>query len=63
MTFVRKEIAYPLVLVWAFAGIAVKQADTQLVANTAVFAAAFLVAVLLGQLYRGIQSNRKTSMA
>ena len=35
MTLARKDAAYLFVLIWSFIGIAVKQADTALVANTA----------------------------
>lgn len=42
MIFLRGEIAYPLVLVWAFIGIWVKQGDTPLVAITALVAAILL---------------------
>jgi hypothetical protein len=35
MIFKRRQVAYPLVLTWAFVGIYVKQADTPLVAYSA----------------------------
>jgi hypothetical protein len=47
MIFLRREVAYPLVLVWAFAGIAVKQGDTPWVAITAAAAAAGLLVLTL----------------
>ena len=47
MIWLRRDAAYALVLVWAFAGITVKQADTQIVAFAAAAAAAALL-VLLG---------------
>jgi hypothetical protein len=43
----RQEVAFPLVLVWAFIGIAVKQAATPVVAITAGILAAFLIGWLL----------------
>jgi len=43
MSYLRRDLAYNLVLVWAFIGIAVKQADLRSV----VFAAALLVIVLV----------------
>lgn len=46
MSFTRGDVAYSLVLMWAFAGIAVKHADTSLVATSA-WAATGLVGVLL----------------
>lgn len=48
MIIKRKEIAYPLVLAWAFIGIWVKQADTPTVAMTALIAAIALVGLALG---------------
>lgn len=49
MIFLRKEVAYPLVLVWAFVGIWVKQGDTQLVAITALVGAIVLGVLALGR--------------
>ncbi len=51
MAFNRGEIAYLLVLIWAFVGIGVEQADTPLVVNAANLAAAvvaiFVILVLI----------------
>lgn len=47
MVFLRKEIAYPLVLVWAFVGIWVKHGGTPSVAITALALAVFLGALTL----------------
>lgn len=47
MILMRKEVAYPLVLVWAFVGIWVKQADTPLVAIAALTLAIILAALTL----------------
>jgi len=47
MIFLRKEVAYPLVLVWAFVGIWVKQGDTPLVATTALTFAGILALLTL----------------
>lgn len=53
----RGDAAYLLVLVWAFAGIGVKQASAPLVANAA-WAAALFVAALVGlTLWRGLRSQ------
>ncbi len=49
MIFLRKEVAYPLVLVWAFVGIWVKQAATPLVATTALAGAILLGVLALGR--------------
>ena len=42
MIFLRKEVAYPLVLVWAFVGIWMKQSATPLVATVALVGAILL---------------------
>jgi len=53
----RGDAAYLLVLIWAFAGIGVKQAGAPLVANAA-WAAALIVAALVGlTLWRGRRSQ------
>jgi hypothetical protein len=49
MIFLRHEIAYPLVLVWAFIGIWVKHSDTPLVSTTALVLAAALFILALGR--------------
>jgi hypothetical protein len=46
MSFTRGDVAYSLVLMWAFSGIAIKHLATQIVATSA-WAATVLVAVLL----------------
>jgi benzodiazapine receptor len=48
MSFTRGDIAYQMVLVWAFVGIAVKQAGTPLVANAAWVMSGLVVLVLIG---------------
>jgi lysylphosphatidylglycerol synthetase-like protein (DUF2156 family) len=45
ITFSRRDVAYALVIVWAFFGIAVKQAGTLVVAVPAVLLALALIAV------------------
>ncbi|MBS3783551.1 MAG: tryptophan-rich sensory protein [Anaerolineae bacterium] len=54
VTFTRGDIAYGLVIVWAFAGIAVKHADTRMVSTAAwaATAAVALVTVLGGWSHR-----------
>ena len=49
MIFLRKEVAYPLVLVWAFVGIWVMQAATPLVAWLALVGAVVLGVLALGR--------------
>jgi len=52
MTLARKDAAYLFVLVWSFIGIAVKQADTALVANTAWIGAAAMFILAIYSLMR-----------
>jgi translocator protein len=49
MIFTRAEIAYPLVLTWAFVGIWVAQGDTPLVAVTALVLGVVLAVLALGR--------------
>ena len=49
MIFLRKEIAYPLVLIWAFIGIWGKQAATPLVAWSALIGAVVLGVLIVGR--------------
>jgi hypothetical protein len=53
--YTRKDVAYLLVLAWAFAGIAVKHADTASVANTAWVAAAAVAALAIWAFYRRLR--------
>jgi hypothetical protein len=48
MLWRENDIAYALVLVWAFFGIANSQADTALVANAALIASVILILVIIG---------------
>jgi benzodiazapine receptor len=57
MSFTRGDIAYSLVLIWAFVGIAVKHQGTALVATSA-WAASILVGILL---VVGVVFNRRRS--
>lgn len=52
MTFVRREVAYPLVVIWAFIGVVVRRMDTPLVAVTAGLTALVVVLVLVISLLR-----------
>jgi hypothetical protein len=55
VAYYRQDIAYLLVLVWAFVGIGVEQADTPLVANAAYLAAGtvtFFVILVIIQKFR-----------
>lgn len=47
MSYLRRDMAYQLVLIWAFIGIAVKQANAPLVANAAWIMSGLVVLVLV----------------
>jgi hypothetical protein len=52
LIFTRADIAYTLVIVWAFAGIVVKQSAVAIVAGTAALGALVVAAVLIATLLR-----------
>lgn len=52
MSYTRADIAYSLVLVWAYIGIAAKHADTPLVANSALVATGLILVILIIALIR-----------
>ena len=56
MTLTRRDSGYAFVLVWSFAGIAQKQADTALVANSAWVATVFVLGLAV---YSIIQRRRR----
>lgn len=63
MAISRRDIAYLLVFVWSFIGIALKQADTALVAGAA-WAATIAVIVLVGySLLHSLRQGQKTVTA
>lgn len=63
VSFTRGDIAYAAVLIWAFAGIAVKHSDNSVVA-TAAWAAVLITAVLLViGFYQHRQKGRKAALA
>ncbi len=51
MTWTRRDIAYLLVLVWSFIGIAVKQSAVAVVANTAWVTTAFVVLLIASSVW------------
>lgn len=61
MIFLRREVAYPLVLAWALVGIRVAQAGTPVVATTALVCAVVLGVLVLGRWAVGMA--RKAQMA
>lgn len=54
-----RDIAYTLVICWAFAGIAIKQADTPLVSTTAIVLGVLVLLVLAGALFANWRTVRK----
>ncbi len=58
MSVMRRDIAFLLVIIWAFAGIADKQASAPLVANAAWLMTALVSLMLLGVVYRRVSRNR-----
>ena len=51
VSFTRRDVAYLLVLIWAFAGVGVKQADTAVVANAAWIATGLVALILIAGLF------------
>jgi len=47
MSLTRADIAYSLVLIWAYAGIALEHASTPIVANAAWVGAVVILAILI----------------
>jgi len=52
MSLTRADIAYSLVLVWAYIGIAVKHSGTPFVSNSALIAAGLILVILIIELIR-----------
>jgi hypothetical protein len=52
MSLTRADIAYSLVLVWAYIGIALKHASTPIVSNSAWIAAGLILVILIIELIR-----------
>ena len=52
MSLTRTDIAYSLVLVWAYIGIAVKHGSTPIVSNSALIAAGLILVILIIELIR-----------
>lgn len=59
MSFLRGDVAYLLVIIWAFIGIAVKQAATPTVSNTAWIASVLVVVLLIAGI--AFHSHHKTN--
>lgn len=63
MAYSRQDIAYLLVLVWAFIGIGVEQADTPQVANAAYLAAGVVAVFVILVILQKLRQTRKPAMA
>jgi hypothetical protein len=63
VSLTRGDVAYALVLIWAFVGIAVKHQDTTIVATAAWLAAAITAAVMFVGAFRKRQKDREVAPA
>ncbi len=63
MTYSRQDIAYLLVLIWAFVGIGVEQADTPLVANAAYLAAGIVAVFVILAIIQKLRQTRAPTLA
>ncbi len=61
LAFTRRDLAYGLVLVWAFVGIAIKHSDTTSVSTAAWIASALVVILLAVSLFRARSGNQPVS--
>jgi len=62
MAYYRQDIAYLLVLIWAFIGIGVEQSDTPQVANAAYLAAAIVAIFVILVIIQKLRQTRRPSM-
>lgn len=63
MAYYRQDIAYLLVLIWAFVGIGDEQSDTPQVANAAYIAAAIVAIFVLLVIIQKFRQTRRPAMA
>ena len=63
MAFTRGDVAYGLVIIWAFAGIAVRHAGTQIVVTTAWIAVGLAVLALIIGLFLNRRSGQRSTVA
>ena len=61
MSLTRADIAYSLVLVWAYVGIAIEHANTSIVANAAWIAAILILVILVIGVYRRYRHQIQSS--
>ncbi len=62
VSLTRGDVAYALVLIWAFTGIAVKHSDTGSVATAAWLAAAITVIFMVVGVYRHLREKRQLAL-
>jgi hypothetical protein len=63
VAYYRQDIAYLLVLIWAFIGIGVEQADTPLVANAAYLAASIVAIFVILVIVQKLRLSRTPMLA
>jgi hypothetical protein len=63
MAYYREDIAYLLVLIWAFIGIGFEQSDTPQVANAAYLAAAIVAVFVVLVIIQKLRQSRSPAMA
>lgn len=63
MAYSRQDIAYLLVLIWAFIGIGVEQSDTPQIANASYLAAAIVAVFVVLVIIQKIRQSRRPVMA
>lgn len=63
MAYSRQDIAYLLVLIWAFVGIGVEQSDTTQIANAAYLAAVIVSTFVIIVIIQKLRQTRKPAMA
>jgi benzodiazapine receptor len=63
MAFLRQDIAYLLVLIWAFIGIGVEQSDTPQVANAAYLAAGIVAIFVILVIIQKFRQTRRPALA
>jgi len=61
MSFSRADIAYSLVLVWAYIGIAIKHGETSLVSTSALIGAGLILLILIAVMVSKYRSQPATA--
>ena len=63
MAYSRQDIAYLLVLIWAFIGIGIEQSDTPQIVNASYLAAAIVAVFVVLVIIQKIRQSRRPVMA